>query len=63
MDVAISGKHSGKRTVKIAAVMVNEGLVDMHSAIKMVEAQHLDQLLHSQVYICQQCSNSKLICI
>lgn len=46
-----SGKRTGKGAVKIAVDMVNEGLVDMHSAIKMVEPQHIDQLLHLQVYI------------
>lgn len=54
-----SGKRTGKGAVKIAVDMVNEGLVDLRFAIKMVEPQHLDQLLHPQVYICQQCSNSK----
>uniref|UniRef100_A0A2P2IKL2 pyruvate, phosphate dikinase n=1 Tax=Rhizophora mucronata TaxID=61149 RepID=A0A2P2IKL2_RHIMU len=42
------GKRTGKGAVKIAVDMVNEGLVDVHSAIKMVEPQHLDQLLHPQ---------------
>lgn len=45
-----SGKRTGKGAVKIAVDMVSEGLVDMCSAIKMVEPQHLDQLLHPQVY-------------
>ncbi|KAK4767647.1 hypothetical protein SAY86_015397 [Trapa natans] len=43
-----SGKRTGKGAVKIAVDMVNEGLVDIRSAIKMVEPQHLDQLLHPQ---------------
>ncbi|KAF4393811.1 hypothetical protein G4B88_007797 [Cannabis sativa] len=43
-----SGKRTGKGAVKIAVDMVNEGLVDTPSAIKMVEPQHLDQLLHPQ---------------
>ncbi|WCJ23628.1 Pyruvate phosphate dikinase chloroplastic [Euphorbia peplus] len=43
-----SGKRTGKGAVKIAVDMVNEGLVDTRSAIKMVEPQHLDQLLHPQ---------------
>ncbi|KAG6731998.1 hypothetical protein I3842_01G155200 [Carya illinoinensis] len=43
-----SGKRTGKGAVKIAVDMVSEGLVDMRSAIKMVEPQHLDQLLHPQ---------------
>lgn len=45
-----SGKRTGKGAVKIAVDMVNEGLVDIRSAIKMVEPNHLDQLLHPQVY-------------
>lgn len=45
-----SGKRTGKGAVKIAVDMVNEGLVDSRSAIKMVEPQHLDQLLHPQVH-------------
>lgn len=43
-----SGKRTGKGAVKIAVDMVNEGLIDIHCAIKMVEPQHLDQLLHPQ---------------
>ncbi|CAL9116467.1 unnamed protein product [Musa acuminata var. zebrina] len=43
-----TGKRTGKGAVKIAVDMVNEGLVDKRSAIKMVEAGHLDQLLHPQ---------------
>ncbi|XP_052190876.1 pyruvate, phosphate dikinase, chloroplastic isoform X1 [Diospyros lotus] len=43
-----SGKRTGKCAVKIAVDMVNEGLVDTRTAIKMVEPQHLDQLLHPQ---------------
>ncbi|CAL0330688.1 unnamed protein product [Lupinus luteus] len=43
-----TGKRTGKGAVKIAVDMVNEGLVDIRSAIKMVEPQHLDQLLHPQ---------------
>ena len=45
------GKRTGKAAVTIAVDMVNEGLVDKSSAIKMVEPQHLDQLLHPQVYL------------
>ncbi|OEL22019.1 Pyruvate, phosphate dikinase 2 [Dichanthelium oligosanthes] len=44
-----TGKRAGKGAVKIAVDMVNEGLVDHRSAIKMVEPRHLDQLLHPQV--------------
>ncbi|XP_026438194.1 pyruvate, phosphate dikinase 2-like [Papaver somniferum] len=43
-----AGKRTGKGAVKIAVDMVREGLVDTRSAIKMVEPQHLDQLLHPQ---------------
>lgn len=46
-----SGKRTGQGAVKIAVDMVNEGLVDARTAIKMVEPQHLDQLLHPQVLI------------
>lgn len=44
-----TGKRTGAGAVKIAVDMVREGLVDKRSAIKMVEPQHLDQLLHPQV--------------
>lgn len=43
-----TGKRTGKGAVKIAVDMVNEGLVDKRTAVKMVEPQHLDQLLHPQ---------------
>ncbi|KAL1148371.1 hypothetical protein V6Z11_A10G121700 [Gossypium hirsutum] len=43
-----SGKRTGKGAIKIAVDMVNEGLVDKRAAVKMVEPQHLDQLLHPQ---------------
>ncbi|KAL9271497.1 Pyruvate, phosphate dikinase, chloroplastic-like protein [Drosera capensis] len=43
-----AGKRTGKGAVKIAIDMVQEGIVDNRSAIKMVEPQHLDQLLHPQ---------------
>ncbi|GAB2295085.1 hypothetical protein Dimus_029264 [Dionaea muscipula] len=43
-----SGKRTGKGAVKIAVDMVKEGLVDTRSVVKMVEPQHLDQLLHPQ---------------
>ncbi|KAL2612921.1 hypothetical protein R1flu_024613 [Riccia fluitans] len=42
------GKRTGAGAVKIAVDMVKEGLVDTRGAIKMVEPQHLDQLLHPQ---------------
>ncbi|WVZ57366.1 hypothetical protein U9M48_007760 [Paspalum notatum var. saurae] len=43
-----TGKRTGKGAIKIAVDMVNEGLIDRRSAIKMVEPRHLDQLLHPQ---------------
>ncbi|XP_057771888.1 pyruvate, phosphate dikinase, chloroplastic isoform X2 [Salvia miltiorrhiza] len=43
-----TGKRTGKGAVKIATDMVKEGLVDTRQAVKMVEPQHLDQLLHPQ---------------
>ncbi|KAG2248084.1 hypothetical protein Bca52824_087712 [Brassica carinata] len=45
-----AGKRTGKGAVKIAVDMVSEGLVDKSTAIKMVEPQHLDQLLHPQFH-------------
>ena len=44
-----SGKRTGKAAVKIAVDMVKEGIIDNHTAVKMVEPRHLDQLLHPQV--------------
>lgn len=44
-----TGKRTGKGAVRIAVDMVNEGLIDTRTAIKRVETQHLDQLLHPQV--------------
>ncbi len=43
-----SGKRTGTGAVKIAVDMVDEGIVDVPKAITMVEARHLDQLLHPQ---------------
>ncbi|KAK4425792.1 Pyruvate, phosphate dikinase, chloroplastic [Sesamum alatum] len=43
-----AGKRTGKGAVKIAVDMVNEGLVDTRAAMKLVEPQHLYQLLHPQ---------------
>ncbi|KAL8161920.1 hypothetical protein V2J09_013409 [Rumex salicifolius] len=42
------GKRTGNGAIKIAVDMVNEGLVDSRNVTKMVEPQHLDQLLHLQ---------------
>ncbi|XP_056162292.1 pyruvate, phosphate dikinase, chloroplastic-like isoform X1 [Syzygium oleosum] len=43
-----TGKRTGAGAVKIAVDLVKEGLIDKRSAIKMVEPQHLNQLLHPQ---------------
>ncbi|KAF5950862.1 hypothetical protein HYC85_012855 [Camellia sinensis] len=43
-----SGKRTGKGAVKIAVDMVNGGLIDARTAIKMVEPQYLEQILHPQ---------------
>lgn len=58
-----SGKRTGKAAVKIAVDMVNEGLVDTRAAVKMVEPQHLDQLLHPQVYLLTVSQQSGLITV
>lgn len=50
-----SGKRTGKGAIKIALDMVNEGLVDIRSSMKMVEPQHLDQLLHPRVHMLKFC--------
>lgn len=56
-----SGKRTGKGAVKIAVDMVSEGLLDTRSAIKMVEPQHLDQLLHPQVYLSIKFTQSRVL--
>lgn len=43
-----SGKRTGKAAVTIAVDMAREGIVDTRASVKMVEPQHLDQLLHPQ---------------
>lgn len=44
------GKRTGKAAVKIAVDMVNEGIISERDAVlKMVEPNHLDQLLHPQI--------------
>ncbi|KAL8524835.1 hypothetical protein ACS0TY_014447 [Phlomoides rotata] len=43
-----AGKRTGKGAVKIAVDMVKEERIDSRAAVKMVEPQHLDQLLHPQ---------------
>jgi len=57
-----SGKRTGKGAIKIAVDMVNEGLVDIHSSVKMVEPQHLDQLLHPQVHMLKFCQALGSLC-
>lgn len=45
-----NGKRTGKAAVKIAVDMVNEGIINEHDAVlKLVEPNHLDQLLHPQI--------------
>ena len=45
-----NGKRTGKAAVKIAVDMVNEGVINEHDAVlKLVEPNHLDQLLHPQI--------------
>jgi len=45
-----SGKRTGHAAIKIATDMVAEGLIDKRTAVKkLVEPQHLDQLLHPQI--------------
>src|SRR5262245_22249479 len=41
-----NGKRTGKAAVKVAADMVNEGLITAEEAIMRVEPSQLDQLLH-----------------
>ncbi|MDE5899298.1 MAG: pyruvate, phosphate dikinase [Treponemataceae bacterium] len=41
-----NGKRTGAAAVKMAVDMVGEGLIDKETAIKRVEPQHIDQLLH-----------------
>ena len=44
-----SGKRTGAAAVRIAVEMVGEGLIDEKTAVKRVEPQQLDQLLHPMV--------------
>lgn len=41
-----SGKRTTKSAVKIAVDMVGEGLIDKEEAIRRIDPNHLDQLLH-----------------
>eukprot|EP00284_Hemiselmis_tepida_P018593 CAMPEP_0174930390 /NCGR_PEP_ID=MMETSP1355-20121228/31135_1 /TAXON_ID=464990 /ORGANISM="Hemiselmis tepida, Strain CCMP443" /LENGTH=947 /DNA_ID=CAMNT_0016176681 /DNA_START=131 /DNA_END=2971 /DNA_ORIENTATION=- len=43
-----NGKRTGPSAVKIAVDMFKEGLINKDQAIGMVDASHLDQLLHPQ---------------
>mmetsp|Transcript_37509 Transcript_37509/g.71877 ORF Transcript_37509/g.71877 Transcript_37509/m.71877 type:complete len:959 (-) Transcript_37509:154-3030(-) len=43
-----SGKRTGPGAVRIAVELVKEGMVSKDTAITMVSAEHLDQLLHPQ---------------
>ncbi|KAJ0616319.1 putative pyruvate, phosphate dikinase [Helianthus annuus] len=49
-----TGTRTGKGAVTIVVEMVNEGLIDTKTAIKWVETQHLDQLLHPQKHLYMQ---------
>lgn len=44
-----TGKRTGMAAIKIAVDMVNEGLIDRGTALKRVQPQQLDQLLHPMV--------------
>lgn len=45
-----SGKRTGNAAVRIANDMVNEDIISKHDAVlKLVEPNHLDQLLHPQI--------------
>ncbi len=44
-----NGKRTGTAAVRIAVEMVNEGLIDKHTALLRVPAADLDQLLHKRV--------------
>lgn len=45
-----NGKRTGKAAVRIANEMVAEGVISKHDAVlKLVEPNHLDQLLHPQI--------------
>ncbi|NSW51889.1 MAG: pyruvate, phosphate dikinase [Anaerolineae bacterium] len=43
-----NGKRTAKAAVKIAVDMVNQGLISKEEAIKRVETDHVDTLLHPQ---------------
>ncbi len=43
------GKRTGVAAIRVAAEMVEEGLVSKEEALLLVEPDHLDQLLHDQI--------------
>jgi pyruvate,orthophosphate dikinase len=43
------GKRTGVAAIRVAAEMVNEGLVTKEEALLLVEPDHLDQMLHDQI--------------
>ncbi|CAG9462449.1 unnamed protein product [Pedinophyceae sp. YPF-701] len=43
-----NGKRTGAAAIKIAVDMVDEGMINRQQAVCMVEAKHLDMLLHPQ---------------
>ena len=44
-----TGKRTGAAAVRIAVDLVDEGLIDRETAVKRVEPQQLDQLLHPTI--------------
>jgi pyruvate,orthophosphate dikinase len=44
-----AGKRTGKAAVRIAVEMVNEGLIDQKTAVKRVDPEQLEQLLHPMI--------------
>jgi pyruvate,orthophosphate dikinase len=44
-----SGKRTGKSAVRIAVEMVDEGLIDEKTAVRRVEPEQLEQLLHPMI--------------
>ncbi|MBW4079869.1 pyruvate, phosphate dikinase [Paenibacillus sp. S150] len=44
-----SGKRTAQASVKIAADLVEEGIIDQKEAIRRIEPAHLDQLLHRSI--------------
>jgi pyruvate,orthophosphate dikinase len=44
-----NGKRTGVAAIRVAAEMVEEGLVTKEEALLLVEPDHLDQLLHDQI--------------